>query len=63
MTGGEASMGIGMEHARLRKPMRSQGEDASPGGPALLAAAAECTPPTPKHLLPEYAEAVEVPRV
>ena len=42
MTGGEASMGIGMEHARLRKPMRSQGEDASPGGPALLAAAEVC---------------------
>jgi hypothetical protein len=54
-------MWIGMEHARLRKPMCRQGEDAGPRGPALLAPAAECTPPTPKHLLPEYAEAVEVP--
>jgi hypothetical protein len=59
MTGGEAIGGIGMEHARLGKPTRSQGEDASPGRPALLAPI-ECAPPKPKHPIPEYAEAVEV---
>ncbi len=33
-----------MEHARLRKPAVSQGEDTLPGEWALLASAAEGTP-------------------
>jgi hypothetical protein len=52
MTGGEAIMRVGMEHARLRKPAVSPCEDASPRGPALLAPAAECTPPESQHPIP-----------
>jgi hypothetical protein len=51
-----------MEHARLRKPALSRGEDTLPGDRALLASAAECVPPMPKHPIPEYAETVKVPR-
>ena len=51
-----------MEHARLRKPALSQGEDTLPGDRALLASAAECMPPMPYHSFPEYAETVQVPR-
>ena len=51
-----------MEHARLRKPTLSQGEDTLPGERALLASAAKCLPPMPNHSFPEYAETVEVPR-
>ena len=51
-----------MEHARLRKPALSQGEDTLPGDRALLAAAAKCLPPVPYHSFPEYAETVQVPR-
>ena len=51
-----------MEHARLRKPSVSQGEDTLPGDRAFLAAAAKCLPPMPNRSFPEYAETVEVPR-
>jgi hypothetical protein len=51
-----------MEHARLRKPALSQGEDTLPGDRALLASAAERMPPMPYHSFPEYAETVQVPR-
>ena len=51
-----------MEHARLRKPSVSQGEDTLPGDRAFLAAAAECLPPMPNRSFPEYAETVEVSR-
>jgi hypothetical protein len=51
-----------MEHARLRKPAVSQGEDTLPGERALLASAAECMPPMPYHSFPEYAETVQVPQ-
>jgi len=50
-----------MKHSRCRKPARSQGENTLPGDRALLASAAKCMPPMPKYLVPEYAEAVEVP--
>ena len=62
MTGGEASDGIGMEHARLGNPFLAEGESASPGEPVLLAAAAQCTPPEPQHPFSEHAQAVEVSR-
>ena len=51
-----------MEHSRLRKPALSQSERTLPGDRAFLAATAECTPPMPEHSIPEFAEAVEVPR-
>ncbi len=46
---------IGREHARLRKPALSQGENTLPGDRALLASAAECMPPMPKQPIPECA--------
>jgi hypothetical protein len=49
-------------HSRLRKPALSQSERTLPGNRALLASTAECTPPTPEHSFPEFAETVEVPR-
>ena len=51
-----------MEHARLRKPTLSHGENALPRERAFLASAAECMPPMPKQPFPEDAETVEVPR-
>src|SRR6266481_2243212 len=62
MSGGEANIRKGMERTRLRKPSRSQDKDARPVDPVLLAPAAKCMPPMPKHPIPEYAETVEVPR-
>ena len=51
-----------MEYARWREPSVSQSESTGPGDRACLAAAAKCSPPLPDEPIPEYAEAVEVPR-
>ena len=51
-----------MEDSRWREPARSQGKNPLPGDRTLLASAAKCMPPMPKHPIPEYPETVEVPR-
>jgi hypothetical protein len=50
-----------MERTRLRKPSRSQCKGTRPVDPALLASAANSTPPEREHPIPKHAQTHEVP--
>ena len=50
-----------MERTRWRKPSRSQYKGTRPVDPALLASAANSTPPEREHPIPKHAQAREVP--
>src|ERR1035441_6645089 len=60
MSGGEASVRKGMERSRLRKPARSQNQDARPGDPACVTPAAKSSPPERKHPIPKHTQTREV---
>src|ERR1035441_6156731 len=60
MRGGEASVGKGMKHSRLRKPALSQCEGVRPRDPVLLGAAAKSAPPQHQHPIPKHPQTLEV---
>jgi len=62
MTGGEALLGIGMQHTRVRYPAYSQLVQSGPVGWTLLPATAQGPPPQARHPFPKGLQAVEIPR-
>ena len=62
ITGGETSIGVGVEYLRYWEPSTRKSNDPGPIGPVRLTPASECPPPVSPHPLAENLQSLHVSR-